>query len=71
MLGRLPLYCSVLHGREAKERIVTQWGTHSLVTAVRGMLREALQDPHNQRFLLMSGAPAIHPASQPASQPAS
>lgn len=33
----------------------TEWGTHSLVRAVRLMVAEALQDPTNQRFMLMSG----------------
>ena len=49
------LGCSMFHGREVPDRVATQWGTHSLVAAVRVMLREALRDPANQRFLLLSG----------------
>ncbi|KAI3430985.1 hypothetical protein D9Q98_009388 [Chlorella vulgaris] len=45
---------SIFHGREAKNRVPTEWGTHSLVRAVRLMVAEALQDPTNQRFMLMS-----------------
>ncbi len=51
-----PGSCSVFYGRKVKKRVLTRWGTHSLVTAVRNMVEEALVDPRNQRFMLMSGA---------------
>lgn len=30
------------------------WGSHALVVAARELLRAALRDPHNQRFILLS-----------------
>lgn len=30
------------------------WGTHSLTVAIRALLKQALQEPLNQRFALMS-----------------
>ena len=47
---------SMFHGREASQRIPTAWASHSLVAAVRLLLRDALADPANKRFILMSGA---------------
>lgn len=46
---------SIFYGRKIGERLVTRWGTHSLVAAARLLLQEALRDPRNQRFLLLSG----------------
>lgn len=48
--------CSMFHGREASQRIITAWASHSLIAAVRLLLRDALADPLNKRFILMSGA---------------
>ncbi|KAL4420725.1 hypothetical protein ABPG75_010381 [Micractinium tetrahymenae] len=45
---------SIFYGRKTKARLTTRWGTHSLVAAARLLLQEALQDPRNQRFLLLS-----------------
>lgn len=53
--ARPALPCSVFRGREASQRINTTWGSHSLVAAVRLMLRDALADLLNQRFILLSG----------------
>ena len=46
----------MFHGRETSRRIATAWASHSLVAAVRLLLRDALADPLNKRFVLMSGA---------------
>ena len=35
--------------------VQTAWGTHSLTKATRLLLKAALQNPLNQRFLLMCG----------------
>ncbi len=32
----------------------TRWGTHSLTTSIRALLKEALNDVQNQRFVLLS-----------------
>lgn len=45
---------SIFYGRKIKGRLTTRWGTHSLVAAARLLLQEALRDPRNQRFLLLS-----------------
>lgn len=51
---------SIFYGRKIKGRLTTRWGTHSLVAAARLLLQEALRDPRNQRFLLLSGeGPAL------------
>ena len=39
-----------------RHRIVTLWGTHTLVEATRNLLWEAFRDPTNQRFVLISEA---------------
>ncbi|KAK9829906.1 hypothetical protein WJX72_008600 [[Myrmecia] bisecta] len=36
-----------------RKRVVTQWGSHSLVDAARALIRTALQDPLNQVFVLL------------------
>ncbi len=46
---------SIFYARKIRARLTTRWGTHSLVAAARLLLQEALQDPRNQRFLLLSG----------------
>ncbi|CAL8469014.1 g8555 [Coccomyxa elongata] len=45
---------SVFHGRVIPTRLKTRWGTHSLTTAIRALLKEALNDAQNQRFVLLS-----------------
>jgi hypothetical protein len=37
-----------------KNRVPTEWGTHTLVEATRHLLWEAFRDPANQRFVLLS-----------------
>ena len=40
------------------------WGSHALVVAARELLREALKDPHNQKFILLSEtAVPVYPPS--------
>ena len=45
-------------GREVPNRVRAAWGDHSVVEATRALLREALADPLNQRFVLLSEADA-------------
>ena len=45
-------------GREVPARVRAAWGDHSVVEATRALLREALRDPLNQRFVLLSEADA-------------
>ena len=45
-------------GREVSARVAAAWGDHSIVEATRAMLRAALKDPRNQRFVLLSEADA-------------
>ncbi|KAL3131147.1 hypothetical protein ABBQ38_000452 [Trebouxia sp. C0009 RCD-2024] len=45
---------SVFHNQEVSQRVETQWGHHSLAEASRRLLQAALQDPLNQRFVLVS-----------------
>ncbi|EIE20983.1 hypothetical protein COCSUDRAFT_43360 [Coccomyxa subellipsoidea C-169] len=45
---------SIFYGRVIPLRVKTQWGTHSLTAAIRGLLKEALNDAMNQRFVLLS-----------------
>eukprot|EP00884_Botryococcus_braunii_P001790 jgi/Botrbrau1/11611/Bobra.0209s0002.1 len=40
--------------RVIEERIVTDWGGFSLVEAAQALFRQALKDPLNQRFILIS-----------------
>ena len=40
--------------RLVNHRVLTEWGTHSLVIATRSLLWEAFKDPANQRFVLIS-----------------
>lgn len=41
---------------EIAERIQVKWGTFTLVEATRALMRAALKDPLNQRFVLLSEA---------------
>lgn len=45
-------------------RVAASWGGHDLVDAARSLLRAALRDPFNERFVLLSesGAPTMAPA---------
>ena len=45
---------SVFYNQEVPRRVETEWGGHSLAEASRRLLRAALQDPLNQRFVLIS-----------------
>ena len=45
-------------GREVAGRVRASWGDHSIVEATRILLRAALADPRNQRFVLLSEADA-------------
>lgn len=47
---------SVFHRRElpTSERLVTKWGHHSTTEVTRRMIKAALQDPLNQRFVQLS-----------------
>ena len=45
-------------GREVPGRVRAAWGDHSVVEATRALLRAALADPLNQRFVLLSEADA-------------
>lgn len=39
---------------ENVKRVVTHWGSHSLISATRSLLWTAFRDPLNQRFVLLS-----------------
>ena len=45
---------SVFYNQEVPNRVETEWGGHSLAEASKRLLRAALQDPLNQRFVLIS-----------------
>lgn len=47
---------SLWHGRSLPERVKVEWGQHSMVDATRALLRNALKDPLNQKFILLSEA---------------
>ncbi|BDA47490.1 probable glycosyltransferase BC10 at C-terminar half [Coccomyxa sp. Obi] len=47
---------SMFHGREIAERVHVKWGTFALVEATRALMRAALEDPLNQKFVLLSEA---------------
>ncbi|KAK9822232.1 hypothetical protein WJX81_002852 [Elliptochloris bilobata] len=44
---------SLFHGRVVPNRVQVRWGEHSMVEAMRALLRAALDDPANQRFQLL------------------
>lgn len=48
----------------AGQRVAASWGGHDLVDAARSLLRAALADPLNERFVLLSesGAPTMAPS---------
>eukprot|EP00884_Botryococcus_braunii_P000016 jgi/Botrbrau1/10014/Bobra.0012s0101.1 len=45
---------SIFYGREIPTHIFTRWADHSMMEAVRLMVRAALAEPLNQRFVLLS-----------------
>lgn len=45
---------SLFYGREIPTHIFTRWADHSMMEAVRLMVRAALSDALNQRFVLLS-----------------
>jgi Core-2/I-Branching enzyme len=45
---------SLFHGREVGGRVDTDWGLHSLMTAGKVLIKAALQDPFNQKFIHLS-----------------
>jgi hypothetical protein len=54
---------SLFHQRVVPSPIQTAWGDHSIATALRLLLAEALRDPFNQRFQLLCPATVpIRPA---------
>eukprot|EP00887_Chlorella_sp_A99_P002188 scaffold21.g2188.t1 len=54
---------SIFHDRTVGCRMPTSWGSHSTIDAVRQMTRQALEDPQNQRFVLLSESDApLYPA---------
>ncbi|KAG0583955.1 hypothetical protein M758_3G173500 [Ceratodon purpureus] len=46
--------CSAFIDRQLKEPVLVEWGEASMLQAERLLLKEALQDPLNQRFILLS-----------------
>jgi hypothetical protein len=54
---------SLFYGHDITERVHVEWGTFSLVAAFKALLRSALQDPLNLKFLLISesGIPLYPP----------
>ncbi len=46
----------MFHGREIAERVTVKWGTFALVEATRALMRAALEDSLNQKFVLLSEA---------------
>lgn len=47
---------TIWHKRDIIDRVQVEWGRHSLVTATRNLMKIALQEPLNQRFILLSEA---------------
>ena len=47
---------SLFHGTEISERVHVSWGTFALVEATRALMRASLEDPLNQKFVLLSEA---------------
>ena len=47
---------SLFHGRDIRERVHVSWGTFALVEATRALMRASLEDPLNQKFVLLSEA---------------
>lgn len=53
----------MFYGRDIVNRVHVDWGTFSLVAALKNLLHVALEDPLNQKFMLLSesGIP-LYPA---------
>ena len=47
---------SLFQGTEISERVHVSWGTFALVEATRALMRAGLEDPLNQKFVLLSEA---------------
>ena len=47
---------SLFHERDISERVTVRWGTFALVEATRALMRAGLEDPLNQKFVLLSEA---------------
>ena len=47
---------SLWHGHDIPERVKVEWGSHAMVDATRALLRNALENPLNQKFMLLSEA---------------
>ena len=45
---------SIFYGRDIKARVHVDWGTFSLVAALKELITAALKDPLNQKFMLLS-----------------
>ncbi len=59
-----PLPSSFFYGKQIPNMIETRWGDRTLVDAARLMIIEALKDPLNQFFILLSeSCMPIHPMS--------
>jgi len=54
---------SIFWGHDIVDRVHVDWGSFSLVAALKRLLHAALQDPLNQKFMLLSesGIP-LYPA---------
>ena len=53
----------MFYGRDIVDRVHVEWGTFSVVAALKNLLHAALEDPRNQKFMLLSesGIP-LYPA---------
>ncbi|KAK9792478.1 hypothetical protein WJX73_003670 [Symbiochloris irregularis] len=45
---------SVWHGRDIAERVLINWGQHTMIDAARSLIKHALENPLNQKFMLVS-----------------
>ena len=45
---------SIFYGRDIKARVHVDWGTFSLVAALKELITSALEDRLNQKFMLIS-----------------
>lgn len=54
---------SIFYGHDISDRVHVEWGTFSLVAALKKLLKAALADPLNLKFMLISesGIP-LYPA---------
>lgn len=60
---------SLFARHEVPDRVGAVWGNHSIVDAERALLRAALHDPLNQRFVLLSGAAWLAACAMPGGPP--